>query len=221
MSFLQDLILMESVSYQATIKAIVAELGRPLLGTYEQIKVAAEKFQSSHGDLKGFGLVGAGISGRWFQNFFFNRLQKELYDLCSYRKQQCEPLKIILDKRQTKLSELEAEIPEVLKIIAQKIGSKELEQAAMHWIQMRDQTRAYLRTLNKQTNNDYTNNDAQSSRNAPSIAGQQNQHAEEIINHVLSRLPSRIAGDIRNAIAKSPNKLAALRTEAAKRGITI
>lgn len=51
------------------------------------------------------------------------------------------------------------------------------------------------------------------------LSGKQNSAAEDMVNAILGSLPSRIAGDIRNAIARSPNKLQALQREMAARGI--
>ena len=49
----------------------------------------------------------------------------------------------------------------------------------------------------------------------------QSQAAEGIVNHVLASLDRTTAGEIRAAIAKRPNKLAALQHELASRGITL
>jgi hypothetical protein len=51
--------------------------------------------------------------------------------------------------------------------------------------------------------------------------GQQRNQAEEIVNNVLRKLPSKIAGDIRNIIARAPNKLQALQQELQKRGVKV
>lgn len=53
----------------------------------------------------------------------------------------------------------------------------------------------------------------------PNVISQQNQQVEAIVNSVLKDLPSNVAGEIRNAIAKSDNKLAALQAEMKKRGL--
>ena len=44
---------------------------------------------------------------------------------------------------------------------------------------------------------------------------------ERLVNTVLSSLPRGVAGEIRNAIAKDPNKLVALQRELSKRDIKI
>jgi hypothetical protein len=53
----------------------------------------------------------------------------------------------------------------------------------------------------------------------PSATGHQQQQVDKIVNDVLKSLPSSIAGDIRNAIARSPNKLLALQQELKDRNI--
>ena len=63
-----------------------------------------------------------------------------------------------------------------------------------------------------------------STENKPAVKSatpQQNVQAEQMINAILASLPGGIAGEIRNAIARSPNKLQALQAEIARRGITL
>lgn len=54
---------------------------------------------------------------------------------------------------------------------------------------------------------------------APNVIGQQNTSVEQIINDVLSRIDRNQAGEIRNILARSDNKLATLQRELASRGI--
>jgi hypothetical protein len=51
--------------------------------------------------------------------------------------------------------------------------------------------------------------------------GQQNAQVDSIINNVLGKVPKSIAGDIRNAIARAPNKLAALKAELDRHNINM
>lgn len=51
------------------------------------------------------------------------------------------------------------------------------------------------------------------------LSGQQGSAAEDMVNAILGSLPPRIAGDIRNAISRSPNRLQALQRELTARGI--
>ncbi len=53
------------------------------------------------------------------------------------------------------------------------------------------------------------------------VMGVQAAAAEDVVNQVLADLPKEVRGEIRNAIAKSSNKIVALQMELAKRGIKI
>ena len=53
------------------------------------------------------------------------------------------------------------------------------------------------------------------------INGQQRTVANDLVHMALKRLPASVAGDIRNAIARSGNKLLALQQELDKRGIKL
>ena len=53
------------------------------------------------------------------------------------------------------------------------------------------------------------------------VMGVQAVAAEDVVNQVLADLPKEVRGEIRNAIAKSSNKIVALQMELAKRGIKI
>lgn len=52
-------------------------------------------------------------------------------------------------------------------------------------------------------------------------ASSQRSQAEDIVQQVLNSLPKNVAGEVRNAIARSDNKLLALQQELHKRGITV
>ena len=49
--------------------------------------------------------------------------------------------------------------------------------------------------------------------------GSQMSQVEQIVSNVLASLPPKVAGEIRNAISRSGNKLQALQQELTKRGI--
>jgi hypothetical protein len=53
------------------------------------------------------------------------------------------------------------------------------------------------------------------------IPGQQNSQVELIVNDVLNRIPKKDAGEIRNIIARAPNKLVALQQELQRRNIHV
>ena len=209
----------ESTSPEATIKAIIADIGHPVSAVYSQLANMADKFVASKGNLKGFNMIAGGVGSRWYNQFYFNRLQRELYDLVKYYPRHSEILKQFLSNRPETFGAISRELPETLVQFANKINNKDLARAASRWIEVRKQ---YVRTLNQLEADAEDEEDEEPTQPAqPNVTGQQASQAEQIVADVLRRLPRNIAGDIRNAIARSPNKLLALQQELQRRNITV
>jgi hypothetical protein len=219
----------ESNDIKGTLKTITNDIGEPITNVYETLKYMAKRFYDSHGDLKGFSMVAAGVGGRWFQTFYFNRLQNELYDLCKQNTKLTVGLQQFLRGSEVKgklenakgFNAVSRELPDILATIGAKIGYAPLANNARRWMHNREEYEQYLSDLEL---SDYEDDDEV--EKAPKIPkdpaiGQQRSQAEEIVNDVLKRLPSKIAGDIRNAIARAPNKIQALQQELQKRGVKV
>jgi hypothetical protein len=219
----------ESNDIKGTLKTITNDIGEPITNVYETLKYMAKRFYDSHGDLKGFSMVAAGVGGRWFQTFYFNRLQNELYDLCKQNTKLTVGLQQFLRGSEVKgklenakgFNAVSKELPDILATIGAKIGYAPLANNARRWMQNREEYEQYLSDLEL---SDYEDDD--DVEKAPKIPkdpamGQQRSQAEEIVNDVLKKLPSKIAGDIRNAIARAPNKIQALQQELQKRGVKV
>ena len=217
---IEDFEITESTSPEATIKAIVADIGHPVSAVYSQLSTMADKFVANKGNLKGFNMIAGGVGSRWYDQFYFNRLQRELYDLVKYYPRHSEVLKQFLSNRPETFSVISRELPETLVQFANKINNKDLTRAASRWIEVRKQ---YIRTLNQLEADAVEGNDDDEPRplTQPNVTGQQASQAEQIVADVLRRLPKNVAGDIRNAIARSPNKLLALQQELQRRNITV
>jgi hypothetical protein len=174
-------------------------------------------------------MVAAGVGGRWFQTFYFNRLQNELYDLTKQNTKLTVELQQFLRGSEVKgklenakgFNAVSKELPDILATIGVKIGYAPLANNARRWIHNREEYEQYLSDLEL---SDYEDDD--DVEKAPKIPkdpaiGKQRSQAEDIVNDVLRKLPSKIAGDIRNAISRSPNKLQALQQELQKRGVKV
>ena len=215
----------EGTSIESTLRAVINDIGEPITNVYDTMKFQAKKYMENHGELdRGFRMVAAGIGGRWVQSMYVGRLQNELYDLCKYNTRRTVELKQFLRGIETD-GELEMkrsfgsianELPRILAKLGQHLGAAQLTKNANRWMQNKAAYEEYIANL--ELEDDYDEPAVAKSPKNPAI-GQQRSQVEDIINDVLSKLPKKIAGDIRNAIARSPNKLQALQAELQKRNV--
>jgi len=225
----ENIDLSESNELKGTLRTIANDIGEPITNVYETLKHMAKRFYDSHGDLKGFGMVAGGVGGRWFQTFYFNRLQNELFDLSKQNTKITVPLQQFLRGTEVKgkienakgFSAISKELPDILAEIGAKLNYAPLANNARRWMHNREEYEQYLSDLEL---SDYEDDDKiEKAPKAPKDPemGKQRSQAEDIVNDVLRKLPSKIAGDIRNAIARAPNKLQALQQELQKRGVKV
>ena len=217
----------EGTSIESTMRAIINDIGEPVTNVYDTMKFQAKKYMENHGELgRGFRMVAAGVGGRWVQNMYFGRLQNELYDLCRYNTRRTVDLQDFLRGVETK-GELDSKrsfgsiangLPEILAKVGQHLNAPQLIKNAQRWIQNKAEYEQYIAKLEAEADDDYDEPVAVKSPKS-NVAGQQNVQVDQIVNSVLSKLPSKIQGDIRNAIARAPNKLQALQAELQKRGV--
>lgn len=215
----------EGTSIESTLRAVINDIGEPITNVYDTMKFQAKKYMENHGELdRGFRMVAAGIGGRWVQSMYVGRLQNELYDLCKYNTRRTVELKQFLRGVETD-GELEMkrsfgnianELPRILAKLGQHLDAAQLTKNANRWMQNKAAYEEYIANL--ELEDDYDEPTVAKSPKNPAI-GQQRSQVEDIINDVLSKLPKKIAGDIRNAIARSPNKLQALQAELQKRNV--
>jgi hypothetical protein len=215
----------EGTSIESTLRAVINDIGEPITNVYDTMKFQAKKYMENHGELgRGFRMVAAGIGGRWVQSMYVGRLQNELYDLCKYNTRRTVELKQFLRGIETD-GELEMkrsfgnianELPRILAKLGQHLNAPQLTKNANRWMQNKAAYEEYIANL--ELEDEYDEPAVAKSPKNPAI-GQQRSQVEDIINNVLSKLPKKISGDIRNAIARSPNKLQALQAELQKRNV--
>ena len=76
--------LLESTSVESTIRSITA-IADSITQVYEMQKRMADTWIKNHNTLKnGFHRNSGGASARWVNDFYFNKLQSELYSLCKF-----------------------------------------------------------------------------------------------------------------------------------------
>jgi hypothetical protein len=217
--------LAEGTSIESTLRAVINDIGEPITSVYDAMKFQAKKYVDNHGELdRGFRMVAAGIGGRWVQNMYVGRLQNELYDLCRYNTRRTVELKEFLRgveidgelEMKRSFGSIANNLPRILAKLGQHLDAPQLTKNANRWMQNKAAYEEYIANLEAE-DDDY---EEPASAKAPksNVIGQQNVQVDQIVNSVLSKLPSRIQGDIRDAIARAPNKLQALQAELQKRG---
>lgn len=222
----------ESISLNTTVKAITNDIGEPITSLYATLKKMAKQYYDNNGDLKRFGLVAAGVGSRWFQQYYVNKMQTDLYDLTRQSPKYAGELKEFLRGKMVKdnlvmpnsFSEINKELPNILARMGTRMGAESLANNAKLWAHNKQDYEDFIEKLVSGKNDDdgYATSGSQSAQTKPNkdaLLGQQRSHAEEIVNDVLRKLPSSVAGDIRNAIARAPNKLQALQQELQRRKI--
>jgi hypothetical protein len=221
--------LIEGTSIDSTLRAIINDIGEPITNVYDTMKFQAKKYVENHGELgRGFRMVAAGVGGRWVQNMYVGRLQNELYDLCKYNTRRTVDLQEFLRGVETD-GELEMKrsfgniannLPPILAKLGQQINAPQLTRNAQRWMHNKAEYERYLMDLEAEV--DEPDDVPVRSKTPKSNAiGQQNAQVDSIINNVLGKVPKSIAGDIRNAIARAPNKLAALKAELDRHNINM
>ena len=214
----------EGTSIESTLRAVVNDIGEPVTNVYDTMKFQAKKYMENHGELdRGFRMVAAGIGGRWVQSMYVGRLQNELYDLCKYNTRRTVELQQFLRgveadgelEMKRSFGNIANELPRILAKLGQHLNAPQLTKNANRWMQNKAAYEEYIANL--ELEDDYDEPAVAKSPKNPAI-GQQRSQVEDIVNDVLSKLPKKIAGDIRNAIARSPNKLQALQAELKKYG---
>ena len=214
----------EGTSIESTLRAVINDIGEPITNVYDTMKFQAKKYMENHGELdRGFRMVAAGIGGRWVQSMYVGRLQNELYDLCKYNTRRTVELKQFLRgveadgelEMKRSFGNIANELPRILAKLGQHLNAPQLTKNANRWMQNKAAYEEYIANL--ELEDDYDEPAVAKSPKNPAI-GQQRSQVEDIVNDILSKLPKKIAGDIRNAIARSPNKLQALQAELKKYG---
>ena len=214
----------EGPSLPSTLKSIATN-GEPITQLYGKLQAMAKRWVDNNGSLKGFHRNAAGQSAQWFNNFYFNKLQADLYALAKQAPRHAAPLIMFLkdasEDRESRINftEISRSLPPILFRMGKKIDDESLARFAASWDSRRKEYESYLADLESQADDEDDYDEPVVKPEKSKMPGQQNAQAEQIVNDILSKLPKNVAGDIRNAIARAPNKLQALHQELSKRKI--
>ena len=210
----------EGTSIESTMRAIINDIGEPITSVYDTMKFQAKKYMENHGELgRGFRMVAAGVGGRWVQSMYTGRLYNELHDLCKYNTRRTVDLQEFLRgveadgelEMKRSFGNISNNLPPILAKLGQHLNAPQLTRNAQRWMQNKAEYERYLMDL--EADSDEQDDTPISKPPKSNIVGQQNAQVDQVINDILSKVPKNIAGDIRNAIARAPNKLAALKQE--------
>lgn len=212
-------ILNEDTSLTTATRNIVDSLKTELPPLYRQLTTMAENFFRNNGEInRSFNFITGGVKKTWFDTSFSRKLKPSLYVLLkslpsSISGELSSFLSLTIDE--AKFKHIEATLPDILKRIAQSTRNKELLDAAESAERMIEKYYSYVGSLS----DDEDDGEVSPQPKKPSAFGAQNAAAESVINDVLAGLDKKTAGEIRNAIARSGNRLQALQAELNKRGL--
>jgi hypothetical protein len=240
-------IISEAFSLENTMSSIAADIGNGVTDTFDALKASASNWMGGHDSLKGWGFVSSSVETRmWWDRIWAPvtnpkkgsskpnpGLQGELYDLSRQAGRSGQPLAAFLRDMITgrgSFVRLSSTLPTMLISIGQAHGNDNLVTKAKKWQEELRDFQAWLADLesarpskSSKKNQDEPKSEPVSQLTAKpaSMIPGQNVAAEKIVSDVLRGLPAGVAGDIRQAIAKSSNKIQALQVELSKRGIKL
>ena len=225
--------LTEDISPQEALKNIADILTVQYPALYEQLKMLAENAAKKYDPASGnpFSKVVNFITGsqksKWYNDVFFKHMKPSLYRLAkSVPRNVKDDLTFFLNNNinDGSFKQIETDLLPTLKNVANEINNPKLKSAVQTAMSAMQAYYAFLKKMEIVAVGDYYNDDSspvEPKNREPSIISKQNTEVENIINDVLGRIDKRQAGEIRNVIAKSSNKLMALNQELSKRGIKV
>jgi len=230
----------ESVSLPSTLKIVASSIGNPVTAVYAQLNELAQRWSEKHNNMRGFfRLIEPGVESRWFDQQG-SELVSHLHHLADQAPSQAAAAlrSFLRDVDQMSFRQMASKLTPILIQIARDCNSEHLQRNAQEWRKQEMEYEQDLAEYAKYAESDYkqspmkkgagpsmsdtrsTKVDLAAAERRAELARQRSQ-AEDMVNDILRRLPKGVAGDIRNALAREPNKLYALQRELAARNITI
>jgi len=216
----------ESVSVDAAVRSIVAT-GDSIAKIYGDLKTMAEKWVYNNGSLKGFHRNAAGVGKRWYDTFFWNKMENDLRTLLQKNPKAAAKIQDFLnierdDRGHVSFTVIGRSLPKILNHVGERIGDADLKRFSTNWFKRQQDYEEFLSRVEAEVN-DEDDDEVVSSPKQPkdNVVGRQNAAAEDVVNQILRSIDKKVAGEIRNAIAREPNKLQALQRELAKRDIKV
>jgi len=219
-------IITEAISVDSAVKSIVST-GDSIAKVYGDLKTMAEKWVYNNGSLKGFHRNAAGVGKRWYDTFYWNKMDGDLRTLLEKNPRAAAKLQdffnIDRDERgHMSFTSMSKSLPQILYQIGERMDSRELQRFGRNWFQRQKDYEDFLGRVEFEVNDEEDDDiPVQSRKPKDNVVGRQNAAAEDIVNQILRTIDKKVAGEIRNSIAREPNKLQALQRELARRKIKI
>lgn len=213
--------LFESITLDTTIDALVTDTLRSSSDMFKQFhNIAITMSEKADDDFNPDKLhfICASRGMIWFHEHYFNNIQKELFDLIKFLPHKTPGIREFLQIPQEEFKDFNFVITKLAKAFIQTGAVARIPKLSQAGEKILAMHAGFKTTINKLITNLNADNKPPKSKKS-SVSSTQNAQIETIINQVLQSLPKSVAGDLRNAIAKSPNKLAALQQELNKRNI--
>lgn len=215
--------IIESVSIGSASRDLIDGMVTRFADMHSKIRnVLQSAANNAGGDIspRTIGMLAGGQKAKVKAEEYDRVLKPALYEL--YKTTKDADLKQFLSdavNEQFKMGDIEVLLPSILINIAHRQKNTKLEAALNVWTKEIEKTDAFIDKL--LSDSEPEPNDEPKEPKAPNPIAQQNAQADKIINDVLGRIDKKQAGEIRNSIAKSANKLAALQSELTRRGIKV
>lgn len=241
-------IISEGYSLESSVQSVASDIGAPVTQVYDALKESALRWLDGHDDLSKWPYIASSVVTRtWWDKIWdpvvsakkgkaSAGLQGHLWDLSRQSGPAGRELSALLKQMITargNWGSLSSTLPPILDRIGRNVNSDLLVTRAKQWSKEHQEYQQFIDDLANDKIKDLPAKKGKGKaehpdqveispvKKGPSLVAGQNVAVERLINDILSNLPSSVAGDIRQAIAKSGNKLSALQTEIAKRKISL
>ena len=218
-------ILSEGADLRSTLLNIADDIGTGVSLVYNKIKASLQTSADmngldENGKIRGIGLILGGEGSRWLNSTYYPKLEKELQALIKQSPNNSKELReFLLNTEKKTFSVLSNNLPRILMDLAKKLNNTSIYNNAKQWYNMQIDLHKFIDMLISDTDA-YGSKDDEPVDALPNVIGQQNANVESIINDVLRRINKNQAGEIRNILARSNNKLMTLQQELTRRGIS-
>jgi hypothetical protein len=219
--------LTEDVSKEAATRNITDILSTELPVIFNKLEKMATDFEYNNGSIgdednnnpKKFAFIMGGQKSQWYKTVYETQMKVALYSLMKYLpKGLKKELSDYLDIMPGGFRQFQDILIPLLARAGQELNNKSLSNGAHAAQAAIKKFNTLVSKLSVEEPSGYDT--PKQPKKANPIAGQ-NQSAEGIINDVLGRIDKKHAGEIRNIVARSDNKLMTLQQELSKRGIKL
>ena len=140
----------EGISFETTVNSITARIGTPITQLYHTLTSMSSQYFEKHHKIRNFGMVSGSTGSRWFQTFYENKLQSDLYDLVKYSPKNAVYLHEFLSTYPSSFKEVSDSLPEILIELSDKIKTPSIKRNAIRWAQERNLYKTHIENLKEE-----------------------------------------------------------------------